>query len=123
ASRLPARPSARTARSPTPPSARAWLASWPKSPPTSRPGPPGSPAGPAGPAGPRSGRGRALLLRELADHGVVGEVDGLEELVVRDGAAGQERVPAGAADVGHDRRVVRVALQPLVGDLAVRAAL
>src|SRR5262249_6566375 len=67
--------------------------------------------------------GRAVLPGQLGDYGVVGGVDGLAQLVVGDRAAGPQRVPARAPDVGHDRGVAGVAQDPLVGHLTVRAAL
>lgn len=53
---------------------------------------------------------------------VVGVVDRLDELFDRDGAVGAQGVPAVVADVAHDGGVVRVAIQPLVGLVAGRAA-
>ena len=60
---------------------------------------------------------RPVLLRQLAHDQPVRVVDGLTQLVVLDGAVERSR-PAGAADVGHHARVVRVAVEPLVGHLA-----
>ena len=64
-----------------------------------------------------------VLLRQLRDDEPVGLVDRLEQLVVGDRAAEGEVVPAGPADVGHHRRVVREAVEPLVGHLAGGTAL
>src|SRR5215813_10233230 len=64
-----------------------------------------------------------VFLRQFADHGRVGAVDRLDQLVVRDRAADPQRVPPGAADVGHDGRVLRVPQQPLVGCLPAGSAL
>src|SRR5262245_23548476 len=70
---------------------------------------------------PRSGR--AFLLRQLADDHLVGLVDRLVDLVVRDSTTDGERVPARPSNVGHHAGVVGVAVQPLVGDLAGGTAL
>src|SRR4029077_4635990 len=70
----------------------------------------------------RSGCWRAVLLRQLGHHGVIGGVDGLKQLIVGDRAAGPQAVPAGPADVGHDGGVIGITQQPFVGQLAVRAA-
>jgi hypothetical protein len=49
-----------------------------------------------------AGRRGTVLFWQLADHGVVGGVDGLEQLIVADRAIDAQAVPAGPADIGHD---------------------
>src|ERR1700680_3013638 len=51
---------------------------------------------------------RTVFLGQFADNGRIGGVDGLEELIVGDGAADSQRVPPGATNVSHHRRVIRV---------------
>src|SRR5690349_21816114 len=63
------------------------------------------------------------LLRQLGHDHVVGRVDGVAQLLVRDRPVQAQGVPAGPADVGHDARVVGVLPDPLVGLVAVRAGL
>ena len=65
-------------------------------------------------------RGRGLARRggpssAACDHHRVGGVDRLEDLVVGDGAADGEAVPARAADVAGGDGVAGIAQQPLVG--------
>src|ERR1700743_287980 len=69
-----------------------------------------------------STRSGTVLLRELADDEVVGCVNRLHDLVVRDGAAAPERVPAGPANVGRRLRVRGEAPEPLVGLVAAGPA-
>src|SRR6516165_6194778 len=80
--------------------------------------PPGPPTWPA-----RSVRVRAVLLWQLGDHGLIGGVDGLAQLVVGDRAPGLQRVPARAPDIRHDGCLAGVAQQPLIGHLASGPAL
>src|SRR5580658_610723 len=68
-------------------------------------------------------KGRAVFLGELADHGRIGGIDGLDELIVGNRAADPQRVPSGAAYVRHHRHIVRIPQQPLVGRLPGAGAL
>ena len=63
------------------------------------------------------------LLGQPLDDQPVGLVDGVEQVLVGDGAAEGQVVPAGPADVRHHRGVAREPVQPLVGHLAAATAL